>query len=554
MIVMGNVNTKPNGAVANLSKFGNGETPKNNHSSNHYNKKPIETTERLSSQSCDSGPHEDEDDGSLSSLSVYDDFPRLYFAVRRGRYANNSVFLSWESARKHIVDYPDAKYIATPTLKQAHCYTNGFGEFDEQRFPRDRKAGPEGGVELPPTDPNPRELPKPMAQAIPEMRSSSASSTKQTSRKASKRSCTTRSLVLDYYELYDPAYKAKGEKPLTIQKFLKERKMYKTKFRVFAKHWQRSGLLMMSNEERPLEDAVFKYDAWVQGRKLDKLEEFEMRGAMTKSSKTATKKTDDDDDDDDEEDESGKKSRKRKRPMALVDKHYTTPTAKSNDKADDLAGSTKKRKKRSPSSTPSPPTIRSTTTKKTAVRAKYTSSWDDNLPISQAIMQSATIVDPSRRRREKSRATTTDEEGDDDNDESWNAMYAKLKAFHSEHGHCKIPQPDYPELNRWVQYTRRRMRLDVKRFGARALTLREEKLLNDLDFDPHYKEIVTEFNKYLGMRVAKLFNVKIDSDSDDDDSSSSVPSRKDKTKPRVKKKPFFGTVGRISSVCNRVRL
>jgi hypothetical protein len=569
---------------------------------------------------------DDGDDGSLtSSLSFYDDFPQLYFAVRNGRFAKNSVFLSWDSARRHIVDYPDAEYIATPTLKQAHSYTTGIGNAFQPQPQQHKTQGTTQTKSKNSTniycsrndgdgDSYCKQSPSPLSALSSTPTKSSLSRvvperlpSRGHRKKDKQHSYTTRRLVLEYYELYDPRCKtaAKGKDkdknsdkeqqqqqlPLTIRKFLKERNMFKSKFKVFAKHWQRSGLLMMSNDEKPLEDAIVKYDAWIRNRKLEKFggtDEHDKRGINNMGI------------------ENGMDSSigKRKRPTTFQD--GTAGGGRNQHRP----GSTKKQKTSNNSLvTPSPKPKPKTKSKKAAAKhpnANANAAFRPNHVISASILQTATIAEHHAEYNNTTNsngACNSDEE--DDNDERWNGMYERLKAFHSEHGHCKVPKSKNPDLAYWTSYTRRRMKLEATRSGARALSLREEKLLNDLDFDPVYKEIVTEFNKYLGMRVAKLFDVwddfgnnsndndndndngngndndndndiENDIENDNDNASTSSPSssvpisnfkdmkqHKDeirdgipnvkKQTPRITTKPFFGTVGRISSVCNRVR-
>ena len=492
----------------------------------------------------------EDDDGSLSSLSFYDDFPKLYFAVRRGRYAKNSVFLSWESAREHIVGYPDAEYIATPTLEQAHKYTNGFGEFDNTMHEDQNDLQ---GNELKSSRPLPATPSEPLPsqeQVLSERQQKTTLAPPEVRRR--KRKYTTRKLLLEYYECYDPAYKVKGKKPLTIPRFLKEREMFKDKFKVFAKHWQRSGLLMMCNEEKPLDEAVYKYDSWVRDRKLEKL------GIDPLS--TIDQRTNDNKNMNNEK--AGKK-RKRQRPVVVLSSNGSSnhkndikmahsPDSNGKNKVDKTPDSnkknnqpSKKRKKRSPAN----PALRSKpTTKKANAQKRKKANNPGVSPIDASVLEDVTAT------KNPLHYNNASEEDEDDNDEQFNTMYEKLKAYHSQHGHCKVNRSQHPDLAYFVHYTRRRIQGEATRNGARALTLREEKLLNDLDFDPVYKEIVTEFNKYLGMRVAKLFDVVMDGeDSDEASSSSSMKVSKQKGMSMIKKVPFFGTVGRISSVCNRVR-
>ena len=482
----------------------------------------------------------DDDSSCLSSLSFYEDFPTLYFAVRKGRCTNNSVFLSWDSAREHIVDYPDAEYIATPTLEQAHRYTNGIGEFDKN-IGDDREDSTSSEQEVETSPPSqaesesseellpPAVLPEKQAKATATL--SRAKGKVDKPKLAKTKYYTTRKLLFEYYECYDPGYKAKGQKPLTIPKFLKQRDMFKSKFKVFAKHWQRSGLLMMCNEEKPLEEAISKYNGWVRDRKLEKL------GINPEDIIDRRTKID------------NRKSHKRKRPVVLLS---SNGNSNSNAGLEESPASNIPNKSKSKNRNKWPPTKRrkrkSSPGKPTARNEAESNLGAPSPPLDAALLQHATIV--TAKPLHTSRDNSEDE--DDDNDEQFNAMYEKLKEFHSKHGHCNVTNRDGHELRRFVSYTKRRMRAEKRRSGARGLTLREEKLLNDLDFDPEYKEIVTEFNKYLGMRVAKLFDVLVGGDVEDDSVvSSPVPLQKGI--PRIKKVPFFGTVGRISSVCNRVR-
>ena len=417
--------------------------------------------------------HNDDDASScLSSLSFYEDFPELYFAVRRGRYVNNCVFLTWDAARKHIVDYPDAEYIATPTLKQAYSYTNRFGEFH-------------GDKEYE-TDSEDSESEK---SSVPNSKSGPTKSKKTTLKKQSHPSTkpySTRRLVLEYYDLYDPKGK---EDSLTIEKFLKERDLYKSKFRVVCKHWQRSGLLMMANEEKPREEAIQKYATWVQDRKDEKMEEEQSTTDTGKRKSSAGDVSD------------GERSN-----------GMTPPSKKKRKKSETVSSSNR--------------------TKPKCTKKKKGKNNKNNRSPSTSVLKTATIVGLPNS------ALSTDSDEADDDDEDFNDMYEKLKAYHAEHGHCKVSRDEDPQLAYFVAYTRRRMKPENNRAGAKSLTIREEGLLNDLDFDPLYKEIVTEFNKYLGMRVVKMFDVKVDNEDDEE--------------PTIQATPFFGTVGRISSVCNRV--
>jgi len=327
---------------------------------------------------------------------------------------------------------------------------------------------------------------------------------------------------------------------------------------------------MMSNDEKPLEDAITKYDAWIRNRQLEKF------GDTDEHEQGVGIGVDID---------SRNGNGKRKRPTTFQDRTTGGDRTKKNGGINQQHPDSTKKRKISDNSPVTPSPKLKLKIKKAAAKhanANANAVIRPNHVISASILQTATIAEHHaeyNNTTSSNDASNSDEE--DDNDEHWNGMYERLKAFHSEHGHCKVPKSKHPELAYWTLYTRRRIKLEATRSGARALTLREEKLLNDLDFDPVYKEIVTEFNKYLGMRVAKLFDVwddfgsnDNDNDNENDNASTSSPSssvpisnlkvikqHKDEIRdaalhaknqtPRITTKPFFGTVGRISSVCNR---
>ncbi len=413
------------------------------------------TTHHHHKAHTDAAPNEN-DDESLSSLSFYEDFPTLYFAIRKGKYIHNAVLLSWDSARKHIVDYPQAEYIATPTLEQAHRYINSFGEF---------KQGTTDTVEP---------------------------STNQKAKQdiTSKPKPSTRSLLLEYYETYDPGWKAKGQKRLKIAKFLKRKKMYQTKSKIFIKHWQRSGLMMMRNDEKPLEEAIAKYDRWIAERKLEQREENE-DGKQT--------------------------SRKRKR--------QTT-----ND-------SERTAEKRIPVSTDS--------NDKKPIPESTDSNNKKPIPVSTNSNNKQVETVPTKTKKQKSlpkTSTHTEIDGTmniktidnscrafDKHEHKWMENYEKLKAFHVKHGHCKVKKVQGAKLQAFCQYTRRRMYREV----GRPLSLQEENLLNDLDFEPLFKQVSTKFRKFRGKRIMKHFDIEVETANG---------------KPVLRKKQFFGTVGCISDV------
>ena len=557
-------------------------------------------------------PDYDGDDGScISSLSFYDDFPKLYFAVRRGRLVENSVFLSWDSARMHIVDYPEAEYIATPTLRQAHSYTNGFGAFGScgagagddakkkdyssrvsssscgdsnkerlsERTVRDHRQS----VTRTKTVRNKEERDI-TANSNSNLTSTQSRRISQKTRKKKKKSKSLRSLLLEYYELSYRYFKINGDgrnepqdqKPPPISTFLEDRNVDKKKYRLFAKHWQRSGLLMICHDEKPLEDAERKYDAWIRERKIeygggDILDVAKPKDRSTngKADAVAVSKTTSPIDTNRKNNNSKSKSKTlESKNKAAVD--IPSSTKFSTDSRDSMT----KKRKRTPPITPSPSKISKSVEKfkENSKKASVNTDGDGNgdvadnnandnantLPV-LPVLKSTTIACSSQNkkatRREKGAITramtsisksTSNDDDDDEIDKDWDEMYAKLKAFHQQFGHCKVPKTHCQKLWYWTQYNRRRMKPETVRSGARALTLREDNLLNELNFDPVYKKIADEFNKYLGLRVAKLFEVKV---------PDNVGQGKNGENPKVSRtvqKPFFGTVGRISSFCNRV--
>ena len=435
----------------------------------------LEATETTANKPQHETRPNDDENGSLSSLSFYEDFPTLYFAIRKGRYVNNTVMLSWESARKQIVGYPEAEYIATPTLEQAHRYTNSFGEFEksETRQNHETPAAPSQ---------------KPKAKANP--------------KKDDPRKHTTRSLLLEYYESYDPGWKEKGKKPLKIAKFLKRRKMYKSKRLVFVKHWQRSGIMMMRNDEKPLEEAIAKYDRWVEERKQnadhEALEEI--------------KWTD----------------RKKKRPVLNGNEDLETkePTSRKRKRppADDSSNST--------ADQPNPPSADSSyTDSKEAKKQKPQPRSSKTTEVANAKAKAA----PNKTKKQKSTPTEANVQDDEAEliTEKWMTKYENLKAFQKKHGTCYARHKEDATLYSFYQYTRRRM----FRQGGRPLSLREEDMLNEIDFDPLFKKISTKFRKFRGKRIVKLFQTEVETAD-----GSTV----------VQKKPYFGTVGYISDVYKQV--
>jgi len=556
---------------------------------------------------------------SVSSLSFYEDFPKLFFAVRKGRYVNGAVYVSWDMARKQIIDYPEAEYIATPTLLQAQKYVNGFGEYrhlggeeteqtEQQALPKStrlkssclspgRSSGPlknppsslqetngatsaskanmlsqghkhhsSGATAITATSTLASVLTTRIGKK--KINSKDTDRAKITRGKKERFGSKTRRLLQEYYQLCIDARKSRdpeGDEPIreaqdenhplpSVAGFLKERNMYKRKYKVFVKHWQRSGLLVYNHEGKSWEDASYQYDTWIEerygSRFCDNMEDEKQDSRRTQGQKRqrpvampegGSRNTDSkDDDDDDDDDESSGNSKTRDSTMVA-----------SYRKASPATSHAKSKKRPNP---PSPFRMAKKKQKKVNASA-VAAAAAERVAIPETVLATATIA-PGHNRGAVGNVDIDIHEEDDDYDEHWSHWYQKLKTFHAQHGHCKVSKAVDPNLHYWVQYNHRRMRSEFARGGARSLTLREEKLLNDLDFNPVYKKIVTEFNKYLGMRVAKLFDVVKDSTDDSSTSSSNgesftVEEGGETKKKRIKTKPFFGTVGRISSVSNQ---
>ncbi len=412
---------------------------------------------------------QNDDDGSLSSLSFYEDFPTLYFAVRKGRYVNNSVFLSWDSARKQILNYPEAEYIATPTLEQAHQYTNNMGEFELDTLDEDETTELETeaveSLQAKKPPPKAKAKPKPNDSPIP----------------------TMRSLVLEFYKL--KLKRVKRQKG-GIRKLLKRKKMLSEKH-LFIKHWQRSGLEVLCNEQKPFQEAEAKYDRWIKSDEYDRWIE------------TDEKKKD------------AKASRKRKR-KERNDK--LDPSSVKNNEKKAAPNQSKKQK-----SIPNPATAIGTTIGTTIGTAVGTSETKPEA--------SATKEKSPSKRKSKKRVVSREE--------VWKEKYERLKAFRAKHGHTRIQVSDDIQLYGWAAYTRRRMyRSNEEKYSDGApLDLWQIKLLNDIDFDIPYKKVFQQFEKFIGKRVAKLFDVE---------TMHGVGTAV------CKKVPFFGTVMCISDVNKKV--
>ena len=192
----------------------------------------------------------------------------------------------------------------------------------------------------------------------------------------------------------------------------------------------------------------------------------------------------------------------------------------------------------------------------------------DNVPSSPISVPSGDGVgDTSVSRKKKLKTNNYDENAPDHrygtgavapniNDE-WDEVYKHLKEFHQKHGHCNVTHSsdkfvavgpnDMISLFCWVQIQHRRMQPErnIKEHDvnegpiadghhAPLLSLREEKLLNDLNFNPSYKKVVNLFNNYRGRRFARRFTVLQDDG-------------------RETNKVYFGTVGRITNLSRNVR-
>jgi hypothetical protein len=77
--------------------------------------------------------NDNDNESTSESAYYYNDYPKLYFAIRKGRYTNNTICINWDDAQREIKDYHYAEYIATPTLIQATKYVNRLGEFEMTR-------------------------------------------------------------------------------------------------------------------------------------------------------------------------------------------------------------------------------------------------------------------------------------------------------------------------------------------------------------------------------------------------------------------------------------
>ena len=716
--INGNGNSEE-GSNSNSNGVNKNKNEKASNTQNHDDIESIISSSSSSPSSSSSSSSITSVSESSSSLSFYEDFPKLYFAVRKGRYANGAVYSSWDTARKHVLDYPDAEYIATPTLIQAQKYVNGFGEeyrrlWEEETETKDR-ATEQGTATIRKKSISKQQQrlrsPSSLRRTRSLIRSSSLSSSSgglkntlalsSSSNNLEKNNChnenhsntklvlrknlnrkyressestaltaastaasmitrrsankpktntitcssssssnnkekrfghKTRRLLLEYYQLSIDScnkdkisYNGNGhgnnnkqqqqeeqhekQNLLSVADFLRKRKMYKRKHKIFIKHWQRSGLLICSHEGKSREDAARQYDSWIEqrygcvtgnGSASDENENESIQQERTERDKKEQNKGQTrqktalmrEGGSEVNENETKNNDNTRDPPIKIppsqkTSPHFSTPLSSipppHNNKQ------VAKKRKRPPTS-PAQQVVGVVNKNSKKITASAVAAAAANkVAIPETVLATATIVAPGHHhcggtgigiaRLVQDAMDDVDIEDDgEDHDEQWNCRYQELKAFHAKHGHCKVHKGEDADLHYWVSYTQRRMRPEFARGGARSLTLREEKLLNELDFNPVYKKIVTEFNKYLGMRVAKLFDVvndsSVDSDSDNGDdnpsptmivTTSPQPQQLNSryvaveeggkiTKKRIKTKTFFGTVGRISSVSNQVSL
>ncbi|VEU34718.1 unnamed protein product [Pseudo-nitzschia multistriata] len=531
-----------------------------------------------------------------------DSHPKLYYAVRRGRFVDGAVYSSWEQAKKQILGYPRATYIATPTMAQASRYVNGFGEFSRGTAESGGGAVPEGsqrdGECGSQRDGKRRRKGKGKRDDKRDDKHDGGSSEgnhdsrPRRKRRGDKRfGAKTRRLLLDYYRLClesekgglgAPRQQKNQRKAPTVEAFLRERGVLERKYDIFVKHWQRSGLLICSHECIPFWEAACRYDLWIaerygteegeadenesdsenknqslgDGRALPTKATQRKRAARWRSSRQRTA-----------EQPVARGARSETDAECSIAATTTTSSGSSDAYFDSSCGGSPAkqsarnvaRKRKSSSARAS--TKRQTTRARkappssscaTATATAKPKRSKPKLPLQpdlEALLSTATVAPGYGKNDDK-----VEEHDEEDYDEEWNRLYERLVAFHGSHGHCNVPMSADKELAHWVRYNHRRMLPGSGRGGARSLTRREEKLLNELSFNPRYEKTVSEFGRYLGLRVAKLFDVVGDEDDDGDKNNNNNNNNGsgDRTKAiRIERKPFFGTVCRISSVSNR---
>ena len=86
--------------------------------------------------------------------------------------------------------------------------------------------------------------------------------------------------------------------------------MYERKYIMFLKHWTHSGLVIMCNEDINPQDAMLKYDVWIQQRRYDKYEHYHKDNSEDHNEDNNEDEDEDEDEDwtDDEDDENENES------------------------------------------------------------------------------------------------------------------------------------------------------------------------------------------------------------------------------------------------------
>ena len=567
---------------------------------------------------ADSKNDDDDDNGTSTpedDVMYYEDYPTLYFAIRRGRYTNNNsivninadadcgvgagrICYNWDEAKHELHNYHSAEYIATPTLLQATRYIHRLGEFknnhdndnididneidnvcedsdngannnDNENDSNATAATTTDDDDDDNNDNNTVTISSSSSSSMVHHHRRSKSKKKKMGKKKKKKKKDgskkkesidtttttaiiptikkTKELLMEFYKLYDPHDTAttttttnmmtsdtgdgsgihekeeehhnknanKNKRRLSMDTFLQEKNMYERKYERMVRHWTRSGLVIMRNENVSIDVAFMKYDIWIEERQEEKI-------ANTNTACRTTNQLlqDDDGDNDDQEKQTNKEREEEdhcdeedapmiftKRPASYDD----------NNSDDDGSGRSPPRKKR-----------------KTSVAG---------------LAQVATLFEKT-----SAAATTTNmANGDSDDDEAWDEMYRELKKFYQEHKHCKVdPMNDRiiqsktesgveKSLQCWVAYQHRRMRPQKEQRqggAAKFLTIREERLLNKLEFIPNYDKITKHLNQYIRRRIAKAFP---------------IPADYINPTTNVTRQIYFGTVDRIASITNQVR-
>lgn len=498
---------------------------------------------------------------------VYEDFPILYFAIRKGRHSTGIVCNDWDEAKHEVHNFPGSEYIATPTLIQARNYVHRLGEFsavpvhfgysntidgttvstspDEQssletkrkRTKGDAIASNEGANKNKKNGRKIDESSTSLSQSYDNFSSVSASvnvnydlsgmlppssrrsrdtknskdnlSTKEISnefKKAEKKPSKLRRLLFEYYKRFNPHSGAKSKGKITIEDFLKKRNMFERKFEAFTSHWNRSGLLTFKCENLSPEKAIMRYDMWLMDKKKEKNETLQLRNEF-----------DDGDSNDGDDDDSsittpggGKPKRQKQRK-----RKFESPPVMFSRPSSNLCGSRNDEEEPENEKESSPPF-----SKKSRKKGNASSTMKSN----------GCVVS-----------------NESDVDEDWDEMYVVLRKFYDDNNHCQVTTEnnrfittkngEKKDLKFWVACQKERtapVKEKTINNSVRNLTFREESLLNELNFIPNFKATEKKLKRWIGKKVAKCFNV-----TNGDDNS--------KTR---RKKVFFGVVERISSISN----